>query len=187
MHNGEVPLQTQSLSRHLHTTARLWQHSLRAVEPRGVRKVVVATMFTTIALVYIGQLAMWGIFIPITPEAAQFTGTPFSTLAAATAGMVYLWRTGIPYSVEITFVAIVAAHFIQQPLLPFVYSVDFTRGEFWFVFAYIMFALSLCTAYILSYGFFTSWRTSTRNRLIFIGLFMIAAVTLQGAIKAGVS
>lgn len=151
----------------------LRNHTVK-IDPRGLRKVGLAAMFITITLVYIGQLAMWGIFIPITPENAQFTSTPLSTIAAASAGIFYLWRVGIPYAIEITVVAIMTAHFIQRPMMPFVYSIDIIRGEYWFVFAYIMFAISLFITYALSYSFFTGWQTSYKNKLIIATVFVVA-------------
>ena len=173
MHNGEVPQSTS-----LRITQQTWRQYVGRIDPRGLRKLALATMFTTVALVYIGQLAMWGIFTPITPEGAQFTSTTMSTLAAATAGAFYLWRMRIPHFVEITFIAIIAAHFVQKAMLPTIYSWDISEGEGWYIIAYILFALSLFVGYVVSYIFFTGWRTAYRNKLIVAGAFVIITILL---------
>lgn len=172
MHNSGVVQHTS-----LRVTTQTWRHYIGRVDARGLRKVVLASMFTTVALIYIEQLAVWGIFIVI-PENAWFTGAAASTLMAATAGAFYLWRIRIPHFVEITIVAIIAAHLVQSAILPAVYLWDISYGEVWYIIAHILYAASLLAGYMLSYVFFTGWRTSHRNKLIAAGVLVVVAVLL---------
>lgn len=159
-----------------HVTTTSWRHYVDRIDSRGLRKVTLATMFTTVALIYIGQLAMWGIFTPITPEGAQFTSTVTSTLAAASVGVVYLWRMRISHAIEMTFIAIIVAHFVQKAMLPTIYSWDISQGDGWYIIAYILFAVSLLVGYVASYIFFTGWHTTYKNKLIAAGIFVVIAV-----------
>lgn len=179
--------QTSSTTDYIDTASKLWRSQFNKIDIRGLRKVILATMFTTITLVYIGQLAMWGIFTIITPDGAHFTTTPLSTLAAASVGTIYLWRVGIPHPIEMTIVAIVAASLIQKPLIPIIYSIDFTTGEFWFVFAYIMFFIALSIAYMLSYIFFVSLRMQYRDKIVIAVAFVSITLAILATIKPEIS
>lgn len=90
MHNKVVAQQTNTITQFTHAATELWQSHFEQLDSRSIRKVVLAAMFTTIALVYIGQLAMQGISTPITPDGPQFTTTLLSTLAAAIAGGIFM-------------------------------------------------------------------------------------------------
>lgn len=183
MHNDEVPNQHTHATSFLQIATRLGRGYAARISIRTLRKLLIATMFITITLVYIGQLAIWGIFTIITPEGAQFTSTPLSTLAAAAVGALYLWREHIQYPVETTLVAVILAHFVQQPMVATIYTWEIAEGEAWIFFAYAAFVLSLFIAYIFSHSFFAMWRTSRKNRWITIGAFIVAAAILQLMIK----
>lgn len=185
VHNDEVQNQQTQFTGYMNITAKLWQQHFSSIDIRGLRKMTLATMFVTVALLYIGQLAVWGIFIPITPEGAMFTSTPLSTLAAATAGAIYLWKIGILHSIEMTVVAIIIAHPIQSLLLPIIFSWDISYGETWIVFAYIAFAISLLLAYILAYIFFNSWRAPYKTKLIIAVIFIAITIAVQIILRTG--
>ena len=184
MHNGGVSYQASSFTSYTKAAIELWHSQFNKIEVRGLRKVLLATMFTTIALVYIDQLAMWGIFTIIAPGGAHFATTPLSTLVAASIGAVYLWRVGIAHPIEMTIVAIIATSLIQKPLIPIVYSIDFATGEFWFVFAYIMFFIALSIAYTLSYIFFVSLRMQYRDKIVIAVAFVSITLAILATIKS---
>lgn len=180
MHNEGVPQQANAITQFTHTATELWRSQCKQLDSRGIRKVILAAMFTTIALIYIGQLALQGISTPITPDGPQFTTTLLSTLAAAVAGGIYLWKVDIPQSLEITILAIVLAISVQQPLMPMVYSMDTTgEGELWIVFAYLAFFISLSVAYLLSYVFFAAWRAPHRDKLVTAAILITILLVLQ--------
>lgn len=184
MHNEGVPQQANAITQLTHTATGLWRSQCKQLDSRGIRKVILAAMFTTIALIYIGQLAMQGISTPITPDGPQFTTTLLSTLAAAIAGGIYLWKVDIPQSLEITILAIVLAISVQKPLMPVVYSMDTTgEGELWIVFAYLAFFISLSVAYLLSYVFFVAWRAQHQNKLITAAILITILLVLQAGSK----
>ena len=183
MHNDGVSYHQPTITDQLQIAARHWRRHVTKIDRRGLRKLVLAAMFITVALVYIGQLAMWGIFIPITPEGAQFTGTPLSTLAAAIAGVVYLWRVGVPHPIEITFIAIICAHFVQQAMVPVIYTWEIAQGDLWIYFAYAMYFAALLAGYCLSYIFFTGWRAPYRYKLIVAIIFVVATFVAQNIVR----
>lgn len=186
MHNERVPQQADVITQFTHTATELWRSQFRQLDSRGIRKVILAAMFTTIALIYIGQLAMQGISTPITPDGPQFTTTLLSSLAAAVAGGIYLWRVNIPQSLEITILAIVLAISVQKPLMPAVYSMDTTgEGELWIVFAYVAFFISLSVAYLLSYIFFAGWRIQHRDKLVIAVIVVTMLLIVQASTNAG--
>lgn len=177
VHNDEVPNQQTSFTDYSHKVAKLLQRHFSRVEVRGLRKLLLATIFTTIAMVYIVWL--------IIPMGFTLANTALSTFAAAAGGLVYLWRTGIKYSIEMTIFAIMQAGFIQYWIAPIIYSNELTQEEYWYIFSYISFFISLLLAYILAYIFFNSWRAPYKTKLVVAAIFIAIIIAVQIMLRTG--
>lgn len=175
-----------TLTDYLQIALKYKRRYISHVDMRIVRKAMLATMFVVVAHAYISQIISWGLFGPLTSEDIAATATVATTLMAAIAGAVYLWRAGISHPIEITVVALIVARFVQQTMIPVVYSWDIARGEIWYIFAYAMYTIALLLGYIVSTIFFVCWRTRYRNKLIVVGVLLIVTIIIEMTEKAQV-
>jgi hypothetical protein len=140
---------------------------------RGIRKLALASMFVTVTFIYMGQIAAWRILVPFGAESVYLAATPLSTIIALTVGIVCLWRMRIPYSIEITLVALVAAHWLEQQVIATTYPTDYSEWRVLFmVFSYASYAVLLFISYIAAYALFAAWHMRYRYKSIVAGVII---------------